>query len=155
MKKLRTFLIVFIGMFLFMTAIHILSTPKVNARKAIRLLLSGFVNDKATTFRIVHYKDGEIAHVRDFQIGQVAADDLESMLYHYVTRVESLTKDYKPPMDFIRVELNNGKEQISLDFPAGETEFQLMTLTTKWAGNNGIYYLSPSGSRKIKSILTE
>jgi len=153
MKKLRTFMMIFIGMFLYFTFLHILSAPRINAQKAISASLSEFVNDKATTVKIIHYKDSDIKQTRDIQTGQEETAYLRALLYRYVIRAESLTGDYSPPKEFIRLKLDNGKEQISLDFPTGESDFKTLTIVTKWSGNNGVYHLSNIGAHKIKRLL--
>jgi hypothetical protein len=155
MKILRTFMIVFVGTFLYFTFLHILSTPRINAQKAISATLSEFVNNKATTVKIIHFKDSNIAQTKDIQQGREVIIDLEGLLYRYVIKAESLTGEYNPPKEYIRLKLDNGKEQILLDFPTGESDFKTLTIVTKWSGNNGVYRFGNIGANKIKKFLLD
>jgi hypothetical protein len=152
MKRTRTFSLIFLGMLVLTSVLHIFSADKVNARKSVRLLFRPFLADNDARLVMLRVVANEVRERREIEDGKRALEIFCRILYGHVTKKAELTELKDKGSDYVRLEIRNKELTCTVDLPADDSGYEFVLVRNTLGEKSCAFYLNGKGRQKIGSL---
>jgi len=107
MKKIRTFMLIFLSLSLLVFIVNVASTERVNAKKSVRQMLKAFTNDGKTEVKVLYYEQGKLIKETPIKDNKAFLRTLSRSIYNNVIKKTEEAELMNDLRNFVRVELQN------------------------------------------------
>jgi len=151
MKKIRTFMLIFLSLSLLVFIVNVASTERVNAKKSVRQMLKAFTNDGKTEVKVLYYEQGKLIKETPIKDNKAFLRTLSRSIYNNVIKKTEEAELMNDLRNFVRVELQNKESKYLIDFFNDNEKHTRMTIADAIYGKSSLFILSKKDSNIMAS----